>query len=142
MKETNKLNITIETKEQRDEVIKQLQEMTFKKELPKSWEEYFNSCGHVQSKTHTKILESLQGLDKKFTCIHKLQYLMEVYNDGWVADWRDTSQSKYIIYRNANNLGTDVHEDWYMFLSFKDKQTRNVFLKNFRLLIRTYFELD
>jgi len=148
----NKLNITIETKEQRDEVIKQLQEMTFKKELPKSleikegWYAMGNEVRHTRNITSSSInkpnLYATEKQAKSALVKAQLSQLMKVYNDGWVADWDKSFQEKYIIYRSNDELDVDTHGSWYMFLSFKDKETRDIFLKNFKPLIRTYFELD
>lgn len=151
----NKLNITIETKEQRDEAIKQLQEMTFKKELPKSWEKLERVSGYWISERgdlvegescdvelYNSNIFATEKQAKSALAKAQLSQLMKVYNDGWVADWSDTSQSKYIIYRNEIELKVCTNTYSYRFLSFKDKQTRDLFLKNFKPLIRTYFELD
>lgn len=152
-----KLNIEIKTKEQRDQLLKQLKEMEFKKPLPSSWEElsgnggyrimpsysFNDSSGIHYSQTAVCDLTFATKKQAKSTLAKaQLSQLMKVYNDGWEPDWENVSQSKYVIYSNACKLQTGVRYTIYNFLTFKNKDTTELFLKNFEPLIKQYFELD
>jgi hypothetical protein len=148
------LNVEITTEEQRNELVKQLQEMEFKKELPKSWEELEGLKGYwidEDSVTRISDMESYSEKDlnvfktekqaKKALAMAQLSQLMAVYNDDWEPDW-DSTQDKYTINREGNNI---IKTSWcftYSFLAFKDELTRDAFCANFEPLIRQFFELD
>ena len=136
------LNVEITTEEQRNELVKQLQEMEFKKELPKSWNEYMKK--HCKEnpiyKRHLAIFLS-HNLPPKYEAMYKLEELMAVYNDGWEPDW-DIVNGKYTINRECNKI---IKTSWcftYSFLTFKDELTRDAFFINFQPLIKQFFELD
>lgn len=150
------LNVEITTEEQRNELVKQLQEMEFKKELPKSWE----GLGYVKGfwvdedsqiiPTHI-VYKNASDVDKnvfktkkqakKALAMAQLSQLMAVYNDGWEPDWVG-SDLKYIIGRLDNNICSSNTCSHYSFLTFKSEEIRDKFLKNFEPLIRQFFELD
>lgn len=136
------LNVEITTEKQRNELVKQLQEMEFKKELPKSWDEYIKK--HCKEnpiyKRHLAIFLS-HNLTPKYEAMYKLEELMAVYNDGWEPDW-DSTQNKYTINREGNNIRKNSLYFTYSFLAFKDELTRDAFFTNFQPLIRQFFELD
>jgi hypothetical protein len=148
------LNVEITSEEQRNELIKQLQEMEFKKELPKSWGELEILKGFWiddDSDIRTADMDSYSETDKnvfktekqakKALAMSQLSQLMAVYNDDWKPDW-SSPQDKYAIYRYGNNI---VKTSWcfnYSFLAFPDELTRDAFFTNFQPLIKQFFELD
>lgn len=147
------LNVEITTEEQRNELVKQLQEMEFKKELPKSWEELETVSGfYIGLSSETYRLKNFNNLTdkgtfktekqaKKALAMAQLSQLMAVYNDGWESDW-DSPQDKYTINRDGNKI---VKTSWcftYSFLAFPDELTRDAFFINFEPLIKQFFELD
>jgi hypothetical protein len=64
----------------------------------------------------------------------QLSQLREVYRNGWKPDWKDNKE-KYCIYFNGNKIQKEVYFSANVFLSFQDKETRDLFLENFRDLI-------
>jgi len=93
-----------------------------KKELPKSWKD---------AKRYTNTAE------EKFVAMARLEILRDIYNDGWVADWEDRTQNKYVIEFSKNKLFFDKLNNSNKFLAFKDAETRDLFLENFEDLILT-----
>ena len=68
----------------------------------------------------------------------QLSQLMQVYNDGWVADWSDLNQPKYcIIYVNCE-LRTNIFTEVKQFLNFKTQELAEEFLENFKDIIDSY----
>lgn len=150
-----KLNIEVKTEDQRNELIKQLQEMEFKKELPKSWEhiqcisgfyidEYsvIKKTGKCNTSSVNQNLFATEKQAKSALAKAKLSQLMKVYNDGWVADWKNVSQIKFCINFYSDGLYKSDNTNLYNFLSFKDAKTRYLFLRRFEKDIRIYFEQD
>lgn len=148
------LNVEITTEEQRNELVKQLQEMEFKKELPKSWEElktiegcYIqsdsslkNTCNNPIVTVHKNVFKNAKQA-KKSLAMAQLSQLMDVYNDGWEPDWVGSGE-KYMIGRIDNNLYCSRTFGHYSFLVFKSEEIRDEFFKNFEPLIKQFFELD
>jgi len=158
--ETRKIKITLATAERwfngNDAELKELALTTFpelgKKSLPKSWEELGEIVGYYVSVFDEAIESSAETkgnkiLSKQLFATHEqaeasialaqLSQLMKVYNDGWVADWEDSSFSKYCIEFHNDVINKDSYYNTSNFLSFKDAETRDLFLENFRELILT-----
>lgn len=133
----------IKTEEQRDKLVKQLQAMKFVKPLPSSWEEYkeWNALD-MQNRESLKLLENWNQptkITKKIIATIKLDLLMKVYNDGWVADFFDNTQKKSIIvcYNKVVQIYTSDCIA-YEFITLKNEETAELFLKNFERLIKDY----
>lgn len=149
----NKIETEVTSKKQADELIAKLKAMTFEKELPKSWEElkeiegFYISGGSlvysykqsVPSYGDINVFATKKQVESSLAKA-QLSQLMKVYNDGWVADWVDNNE-KYCICRKENGIGIYCYIFTYEFLSFKDKETRDLFYENHIELIKTYFEL-
>ena len=149
------LNVEITTEEQRNELVKQLQEMEFKKELPKSWEEIKEVKGYwvdedsgINKKHWRRFVPEIdknifktEKQAKKALAMAQLSQLMAVYNDGWEPDWGD-EECKYTIQRDSSDIVIDIWRHGYQFLTFKTKEIRDKFFKNFKPLIKQFFELD
>jgi len=65
----------------------------------------------------------------------QLSHHMEIWNDGWVADWTDVNQSKSSIHFHQESLDIDIV--WFnrRFLVLKDTETAKLFLETFKDLI-------
>ena len=119
-----------------------------KKELPKTWEELKNISGYYINRD-----SSLGSEDKDFPtnsnnvnifatfeqakasiALAKLSQLREVYRNGWVPNWLD-DKYKFCIELYANEINKDYYYSQNNFLSFQDKETRDLFFENFRDLI-------
>ena len=116
-----------------------------KKQLPKSWEELENISGaYVNEESGTLTRESYpirqadknifatKGQAKASIAMAQLSQLMKVYNDG--ADYKDNSKN-YCICVYENEVRIDIFYKYRCFLTFKDKETADLFLENFRDLI-------
>jgi hypothetical protein len=92
-----------------------------KKELPKTYEE----LGHLITSFATN--EQVLAVD----AMRKLSQLLAVYNDG-------STRYKNVIRINSPNEPYIYHYSGLQsFLSFKDRKTAELFLKNFKDLILT-----
>ena len=135
------LNVEITSEEQRNELVKQLQEMKFEKPLPSSWDEYIEKLEPIDRMVVNTAVFSTRAISPRYEAMYKLEKLMEVYNDGWKPDWSKGSE-KHVIACSDN----DLYKSWYSFknhfLTFKTKETRDLFLNNFKPLIKQYFEID
>jgi hypothetical protein len=156
--ETRNLKISKETANRwyngNDTELKQLALQTFpelgEKELPKSWEELEGVSGyyiddnskiefrrnHITHKSNRNIFSTKEQAEASIA-LAQLSQLMKVYNDGWVADWENDKQLKYIIRFFNNNITINCYNNYHFFLAFKDEKTRDLFLENFRDLILT-----
>lgn len=67
--------------------------------------------------------------------LSKLLFLRDLYNGNWKADWNELSQNKYIIHFVGDSIETGTNYICYKILAFKDKKTRENFIKNNRDLI-------
>ena len=77
--------------------------------------------------------------------IARLTQLLEYYNEGWFPDWGNEKETKYYIYLNY-----DAELDFFQgscslphFLTFKDEETRSLFMSNTKNmeLVEEYFQL-
>lgn len=64
-----------------------------------------------------------------------LLILQHIYNDGWVPDWEDRSQSKYCIYIAGNEIIRGELFRAKSILSFKTRELLDKFFNNFSELI-------
>jgi hypothetical protein len=64
----------------------------------------------------------------------QLVYLRELYNDGWVPNWEDSSK-KFIICINDNEISTIEVLKNSKPLSFRSSYLREKFIENFRDLL-------
>ena len=156
--ETREIKVTLSTAERwfngKDAELKELALTTFpelgKKALPKSWEELEEISGF-----YTGAMSSINELSKDYTyknnknvfatkeqaeasiALAQLSQLMKVYNNGWVADWLNFNQTKYTLFIESNKIVKGSNGNLQKFLSFKDAETRDLFLENFKDLILT-----
>lgn len=115
-----------------------------KKELPKSYYELGKIKGYF-AYANCEIYDTVSIVDDESRNIFatreqaeasiamaQLSQLMAVYNDGWVADYDNMN---YCI---LNLNGFKVYQLYSSsFLTFKDKETAELFLHNFKDLILT-----
>lgn len=138
------INVVINTEEERDALVKQLSELTFKKELLKTWQEYLQTIKYIHElngiEMQAVFLEESIG-NNSLIARYKLEKLRDYYNDGWKANWKDGEQGKYCIIRVEDGLNRLSVNSYYNFLHFKDRDIRDLFLENFKDLIEQYFEI-
>jgi hypothetical protein len=146
-KEAAELLLTISNNEELQAFAKELYPELGKKQLPKSWNEleyiqgYYSDRNSVinTADTDTEIIHKNVFATKEQAeaaiAMAQLSQLMKVYNDGWEADWSNYNQLKYCIGFTRENLEIDNWIDYRQFLAFKDNQTAELFLQNFKELI-------
>jgi hypothetical protein len=158
--ETRKIKIDITTAQRwaegTDNELKELALQTFpelrKKQLPKSWEELNEIKGYYVSEgseikfaqKYTKYSEhynvfKTENQAKSSIAMAKLSQVMAVYNGDWVADWENPNEMKYCIQSKSNAINISYFQITKHFLAFKDRETAEEFLNNFRDDIETYF---
>lgn len=153
-----KIQITIETAERWyngcDRELKELALQTFpeleKKRLPKSWYDlkeiagyYTNSDSEVVACIKSNGAYSIDPNRNVFAtkeqaeasvALAQLSQLREVYRNGFVPDWSG-NEYYYCISFFKDRIETGLARNINRFLSFKDSETRDLFLENFRDLI-------
>jgi hypothetical protein len=117
------------------------------KSLPKKWEELQIIKGFCNN-SFSEIIEMYKAIFTEMDrnvfvtkeqaeasiALAQLSQLRDVYRNGWVPNWKD-SKSKYCICFSNNLIDTTYFVGCMHFLSFQDKKTRDLFLKNFKELI-------
>ena len=113
--------------------------------LPKTWEEYCVKHGGVGNKIDESlgsaytIINRYVFLDYKQTQAYiakmMLHLLRDEYRQGWLPDWEDDNQDKYVILSSKGERCVAYCQSISRFLAFQDKKRANEFLTNFRELI-------
>ena len=129
-----------------------------KPQLPKTWEEFckqnpvreteyfLNNCcyliiatekgGRIRSEeTDKNLLPSKQAAEAHLAYM-QLHQLRDVWREGWVPDWTNELQSKYIIYNYKGELTTMCYSKASRFLSFQDEKRAKEFFECFSGLIK------
>jgi hypothetical protein len=119
--------------------------------LPSSWEElgeYIDgySVYHRTSSIVINFREIVSNYNKNIfkteeqaeasIALAQLSQLRDVYRQGWEPDWGTVSHNKYCIYFHLNSLSITNFISLSHFLSFQDEKTAELFLENFRDLIK------
>jgi hypothetical protein len=133
-----------------DEELKQLALQTYpelgKNKLPITWNGleqvygyYIDSHsiikkdgGYVHSRNRNLFATKEQA--EASIALAQLSQLREVYRDGWKPDYYD-NETKYAISICTDKILTTLNANIPYFLSFQDRETRDLFLENFRDLI-------
>ena len=123
-----------------------------KKELHKTWKEIGEISGYYVatsvdivevSKYHTKFQDNRNIFATKeqaeaSIALAQLSQLREVYNDGWKPNYKEPLQMKYTITFYEDELSKNSqHNTMHNFLTFRNEETRDLFLENFKDLIET-----
>jgi hypothetical protein len=118
-----------------------------KKELPKTWEDLelfdgyykdgncrinFTSSNTTQKKN--KDIFATEEQAKASIALAQLSQLLKAYRNGWVPDW-NKNEEKYVIYIQREEISKSNYASMPHFLSFQDRETRDLFLENFKDLI-------
>ena len=128
-----------------------------KPQLPKTWEEFCKNyppkkgecymdlncqiCSIVYDSDNRdkdfdrNILPSKQAAEAHLAYM-QLHQLRDVWREGWVPDWTNELQSKYIIYNYKGELTTMCYSKASRFLSFQDEKRAKEFLECFSGLIK------
>ena len=128
--------------------------------LPNTWEEfckmypvkddewYISASSNIirmsQGKRYTfyncNILPSLQSA-KAHLAQMQLEQLRDCYRQGWVPDWEDENQNKWVIFYVCNKYIIEQYSFSSRFLSFQSEEIAEKFLDNFKDLIETAGDL-
>ena len=144
------LQITIPEGYEIDKELSTFENIVFKPTvvaLPKTWEELKEINGYcttsVSKTTRVVGLSVINDNCNVFAtkeqaeaCIAlaQLSQLMQVYNDGWVPNWKD-GDWKYNIEGYEDKFLIENRSSWISFLTFKTRPLAETFLENFKDLI-------
>ena len=127
------------------------------KELPKTWEEfcknyprkkdeaYFDMCSqictfpqdyeHRTEDTDKNLLPSKQAAEAHLALM-QLHQLRDVWREGWLPDWKNSVQRKYVIKNIDGEFLISLHYNSRCFLAFQDDKRADSFRNCFIDLIR------
>ena len=127
-----------------------------KPQLPKTWEEFCKNYPPKKGECYIdlncqiysiiydsdnrnkdfdrNILPSKQAAEAHLAYM-MLHQLRDAWREGWLPDWTDERQSKYVIMNLHGIWKTAQHTTTSRFLAFQDKKKADEFLTNFRELI-------
>ena len=149
------LDVEITTEEARDALIKKLQEMQFKKDPAKTWEELETVDGFWIGSSSTiftqpaittrdlgnKNILKTEKQAKSALAYAQLTQLMAEVNSDWAPDWNSGVQTKHAIVRSQNVLVTDKFCYTYKFLTFKSEEIAEQFLDDHKDLINQFYQI-
>ena len=76
-------------------------------------------------------------LAEAFLALIQLVKFRDIWNKGWVADWNDDDDPKYVICFKSSRKLHDCLVTFPFLLSFKSEEIRNKFSETFDNLIQT-----
>ena len=112
--------------------------------LPKTWEEYRKMKGDEGEKANAALSFAYTSINGAFPDYHdaekhialmKLHLLRDEYRQGWVPEWGNIDESKFVIEMAGNELTVENYGITRHFLAFQDEKRANEFLTNFRELV-------
>ena len=125
--------------------------------LPKTWQEfceqnevkigecYLDDCcglieadddGNTRDKVNDRnILPSKQAA-KQHLALMQLHQLRDAWREGWLPDWKDDNQRKYVVYNPEGEFTIGYFTITRRFLSFQDEKRAEEFKKCFIDLIK------
>ena len=113
--------------------------------LPKTWDEYCAKHGEAGDKIKASLNTAYMTINRyvfsdcKQAQAHiakmKLHLLRDEYRQGWVPEWGNIDESKFVIEMVENELTVENYGITRHFLAFQDEKRANEFLTNFRELI-------
>ena len=112
--------------------------------LPKTWEEYRKMKGDEGEKANAALSFAYTSINGAFPDYHdaekhialmKLHLLRDEYRIGWVPEWGNIDESKFVIEMAGNELTVENYGITRHFLAFQDEKQAKEFLTNFRELI-------
>ena len=126
-----------------------------KSQLPKTWEEFcynndrkpneafITNSSEIQliTEQHERkpfgdrnILPSKQAA-KQHLALMQLHQLRDCYRQGWIPDWNNSIQNKYVIYNLEGKFAISPYYCHSHFLAFQNEKRAEEFLNNFKDLI-------
>jgi hypothetical protein len=127
------INVEITTQEQRDQLIEQLKEMSFDKEV-NSWEDYLETITSTYTREAIEnTAHRMASAGSHYRALYKLEHLKTYYNDGWEPVWSQPTNKFCIVYVEDKLRGTYTNR--HSFLVFKTIDIRRKFMRNHSDLI-------
>ena len=126
-----------------------------KPQLPKTWEEFcynndrkpneafITNSSEIQliTEQHERkpfvdqnLLPSKQAAEAHLILM-QLHQLRDCYRQGWIPDWNNSIQNKYVIYNLGGKFAISPYYCHSNFLAFQNEKRAEEFLNNFRDLI-------
>ena len=126
-----------------------------KPQLPKTWEEF---CYNNDRKPNEAFIDNSSEIrliteqhERKSSCdqnilpnkqaakqhlaLMQLHQLRDCYRQGWIPDWNNSIQNKYVIYNLEEKFAISPYYCHRHFLAFQNEKRAEEFLNNFRDLI-------
>ncbi len=143
------LKISIPEGYEIDEALSTFENIVFKPTvvaLPKTWEELVEFDGYYVLNSVVNFTErnTIENTNKDIfateeqaeasIALAQLSQLMQVYNNGWVPDWKYSSD-KHIIEYYEGEFKIETRCIYSAFLAFEKEETAKLFLENFKDLI-------
>ena len=82
-----------------------------------------------------------QQAEKAHLALMQLHQLRDCYRQGWLPDWENSYQRKWIIFLVQNELKIAPNVFSNRFLSFQSEEIARKFLNNFKGFIETAGDL-
>ena len=127
-----------------------------KKELPTTWEEFCTNYprqekeGYIEANSYISTIRKTGGqrdtdIDRNLLpskeaaeahlILMQLHQLRDVYRQGWVPDWENRKQEKWIIEYSLSHYNIVYTTIFMEFLSFQSEEIAKEFFNNFKDLI-------
>lgn len=129
-------------------------------QLPKTWEEF---CKHNKINENDYYLNPISRTIKaeinerhiyndrnvlpnkqaaeQHLALMQLHQLRDCYRQGWIPDWNNSIQNKYVIYNLEGKFTISPYYCLSHFLAFQNEKRAEEFLNNFRDLIEQACDL-
>ena len=162
--ETRKIELALDTAKRwyaQGGELRQMALGVYKKEelvyriIPKTWNEFCDyrrfERGECYISDDSRIVEKVEGnyrispsndnvlpskeAAEQHLVLMRLHQLRDTWREGWLPDWKDDKQEKYIILQYKGEYQIRQYKNTSYFLSFQDEKRANEFLTNFRDLI-------
>ena len=114
--------------------------------LLKTWDEYCAKHGEVGDRIKASLNTAYMTINRyvfsdcKQAQAHiakmKLHLLRDEYRNGWLPEWKEDGEPKFVILNVENELEVVERRETAGFLAFQDGERANEFLTNFLDLIK------
>ena len=135
-----------------------VREELFRKTFPKSWKECKVSKGWFVTNNSEIKFWNAENTSKRLTDANKnscftqnqalsqlahaqLTQISKKINDGWMPDWNNEHENKYVIVRVSDKLAKHFTTDAYCQICFKSADLRDYAFDTFNQLFQEYYEL-
>lgn len=125
-----------------------------KPQLPKTWEEFCEQNNIKKGECYLDASSSIRELEiskrnkhtdknilpnkqvaEQYLALMQLHQLRDCYRQGWIPDWNNSIQNKYVIYNLEGKFTISPYYCHNHFLAFQNEKRAEEFLNNFSDLI-------